>query len=120
MPFKIACTLSTLSLASASRSVRITGMPPPTLASNARSTRFWTAAARSSGPCLAMSSLFALTTPLTGAHRTLDERASGLFSAHHLDDQVDAIITEHDLRVGRQPLGLALRNALLVRVAHQD
>jgi hypothetical protein len=60
----MARTLSTQSLVSASRSVRMIGMPPPTEASNAMSTPFSIAVSTSAAPCFAINSLLAVTTLL--------------------------------------------------------
>ena len=90
----------------------MSGMPPATAASNSRSTPASSAAANSSAPTLASSSLFAVTTGLPAPSAVGDQLAGRLDAADHLDDEVDVGVGDDVVGVaGEHALGQARRRA---------
>ena len=103
-----------------SRSGRMSGMPPATAASKSRSTPAASAAANSSAPRLARSSLLPVTTGLPARQGGEDQRAGRLDAADHLDDHVDdGSATTAAASVVRTPSG-SVDRALLGQAAHGD
>ena len=105
---------------SASRSTRITGMPPATAASKYRSAPRPSASSISAWPRSAISALFAVTTDLPADERALQVAAGGLDPAHHLDHDVDLGVLEQRVGVAADQRHRHERPARLVRVAHDD
>ena len=113
VPLTMPITRSMRSPASDSRSGRMIGMPPATAASNSRSTPARSAAANSSAPWLASSSLLAGDDRLAGLEGGVEDQLAGrLDAADELDDHVDVgvvddaggVVGEHALGEGDGPL----------------
>ena len=120
VPLTMPSTRSMRSPTSDSRSGRMSGMPPATAASNSRSTPAASAAANSSAPTLASSSLLPVTTGLPAARAARIERAGRLDAADHLDDDVDARVGDDVGGVGGEHAVGQLDAALLAGAAHGD
>ena len=98
-----------------------TGTPPATAASKRRPTPAARAAASRSRPCLASSSLLALTTRLPASKARRMARRRDVRAAHELDDDVDVVRGRHRVDVVGQPhLGGQRDRARALQVADGD
>ena len=95
------------------------GMPPPTAASNSSGTPVRSAAAISSGPRAAISSLLAVTTGFPGLQRGEDEVAGRVTTTHHLDDERHLGVADDFGRMGGHQVGRELEVAGLVGIPHR-
>ena len=103
-----------------SRRARMIGMPPATAASNSRSDPAASAAAYSSAPTLASSSLFAVTTGLPAASAVEDQLAGRFDAADHLDDEVDVGIVDDAVGIAGEHASATSTSRSGRQVAHGD